>query len=212
MTRLKRDKELIPKADFRVNINHITNLKAFLRAWDHPDDPFNSVEARFKTGSMGNINMSGEPRDICGPIVSKWQPNFIATIEPGVRELVSILINEFDLVTYSSCEGHNYPLSSLAQPTRRRVGILPRTEEEFEEIKVVFDLAAHKTNARMRQHAVIVLAKQRVLTTEADARRCLSIIFDLSQGSNYSQYFLDIDAVYFAFLEELTRQRKGSAA
>lgn len=125
MTRLKPDKEPSPSADFRVDINPITNLKAFLRAWDHHDDPFNSVEARFKTGSMGNINMSGDPSDIYGPIVSKWQPNFIATIESGIRELVSILINEFDLVTYSSCEGHSCPPSTLAQPTRHGLASCP---------------------------------------------------------------------------------------
>ena len=73
------------------------------------------------------INHHGEVHNFDGTIFSKNHPLFLESIEIWVRDLVVILIQKFNCITYNSCQWHkNSP--------KRRVGILPRDQQEYAHI------------------------------------------------------------------------------
>src|SRR5262249_18460259 len=89
-------------------INRISNMENFMRSWDDPAHPKNSRRAHLRQTSYGNINKTGIPGDYGTEILSRWHPQFDAALEPGVKEIVLILVRRFGWITYSSCEGHDY--------------------------------------------------------------------------------------------------------
>ncbi|MFJ9541212.1 hypothetical protein ACIRPX_28640 [Streptomyces sp. NPDC101225] len=109
--------------------NVMPDVDAFLGCWNAPAAPRRPV--RLLRSTAGNINTVGLPGIHEADDVDPGHPQWRAAIEDGVWPLVDALTTgAWRLVTYDSCEGHAYRSGSLA-PGRRRVGVLPRSPEEF---------------------------------------------------------------------------------
>lgn len=104
--------------------NSMRDVNAFLTSWDTPDLVGNEV--RLHTSEHGNINTVGlagiHEADDLTPAHPMWR----AAIEPGVWPLVDTVTRAWGLVTYDSCQGHQYTGVDLA-PTGLRIGLLPAT-------------------------------------------------------------------------------------
>ncbi len=108
--------------------NTMANVSAFLARWNDPDAP--RATARLSTSTHGNINTVGLPGTHEAEDLDPKHPQWAAAIEPGARALVDVVTEQWDLVTYDSCEGHSYPgLDLPAVP--RGVGVLPRDRAEY---------------------------------------------------------------------------------
>lgn len=111
-------------------MNKFNNLRHFLRNWDAPvTEPV--VDTEVKTSLFGNINIAGDAANgSASYTLTRNDPRFYSFIEPGIRSLVEALIQTFDCITYSSCEGHpSIPGQSIFEP--RHVGIIPRDYDEY---------------------------------------------------------------------------------
>ncbi|MFF3919268.1 hypothetical protein ACFYZB_38685 [Streptomyces sp. NPDC001852] len=109
--------------------NVMPDVDEFLGRWNAPGAPRRS--ARLLRSADGNINTVGLPGIHEADDVDPGHPQWRAAIEDGVWPLVDALTaGAWRLTTYDSCEGHAYRSLSLA-PGRRRVGVLPRSPEEF---------------------------------------------------------------------------------
>ncbi|MEU6275039.1 hypothetical protein ABZ871_21880 [Streptomyces populi] len=101
----------------------------FLGRWNAAAAPRRA--ARLRTSADGNINTVGLPGIHEADDVDPAHPQWRAAIEEGVWPLVDTLTTgDWRLATYDSCQGHAYESASLADGWRR-VGVLPRTRDEF---------------------------------------------------------------------------------
>lgn len=92
-----------------VTINEASNLLGFLEAWSDPDHERNHIDVEDLLTPDGRITELHDPAPGRGPLVTRHHPRFKALLEPGVRDLVLRLVTTWNLVTYSSCEGHRLP-------------------------------------------------------------------------------------------------------
>ncbi|MDC2950118.1 hypothetical protein [Streptomyces heilongjiangensis] len=109
--------------------NVMPDVDEFLGRWNAPAAP--RRPARLLRSADGNINTVGLPGIHEADDVDPGHPQWRAAIEDGVWPLVDTLTTgAWRLVTYDSCEGHAHRSASLT-PGRRRVGVLPRSPQEF---------------------------------------------------------------------------------
>lgn len=109
--------------------NVMPDVDEFLGRWNAPAATRRA--ARLLRSAEGNINTVGLPGIHEADDVDPAHPQWRAAIEDGVWPLVDALTTgDWRLATYDSCQGHAYGSPSLA-PGWRRVGVLPRTREEF---------------------------------------------------------------------------------
>ena len=120
--------------------NSMRDVKAFLTRWDSP--AATRGEVRLHTSEHGNINTVGlagvHEADDLDPTHSMWR----AAIEPGVWPLIDAITRAWGLITYDSCQGHQYagldlplpacasassPATARSTPARLRLcaGLLP---------------------------------------------------------------------------------------
>jgi hypothetical protein len=160
--------------------NHIVGLEQLLARWAEPWDD----EA---PGPQAGVGVR---------IYTRSDPRFLAAIEPGVRELVLVVIRALGYVTYSSCEGHRQLFAA------RHVGILPRSDDERREALRVLDTAAQATNATRPHGAVRVLVRRRVVTSEGPPRACVDVVF-AARTDDEDAYFDDLEPAYREYLDRL---------
>ena len=83
-------------------LNHIPQLYVARSNIDHP---MNTSRPTFFRTEDGNINGDGEPTSFSSPVLGTRNPNLASALERNIAPLVR-MVNQFDFVTYSSCEGH----------------------------------------------------------------------------------------------------------
>ena len=96
--------------------NVIVGYAAFLHRWINREEA-DSRRVPTVRGQNGNRNFTGEAESHSSYLLTRWHPSFFDCLEPGVRELVEGLIESWNCITYSSCEGH---CSTKHQPLRTR--------------------------------------------------------------------------------------------
>jgi len=106
--------------------NDLGDLRDFICEWRYAREAGNTEPVLSRRSMYGNINESGLPGDYRSRVITPHRPEFHEIIEPGVRELVRMLVERHDLLTYSSCEGHFYRGLVIA-PVPRQVSLLPES-------------------------------------------------------------------------------------
>jgi hypothetical protein len=151
-------------------------------------------QLQFAAGSGGNINLEGTSECNESFLLTRWHSSFSASIEAGVRELVMRLVNEWDCVTYSSCEGHH----SIAHlPARvRHVRLISRSEAEHLRLASRLNRLVDATNADVDNSSVRLIVMPSVILAEDGLEAPgLDLIFAL-QPSDESLYWKFLDASY----------------
>ncbi|AXI78555.1 radical SAM/SPASM domain-containing protein [Peterkaempfera bronchialis] len=173
-------------------VNRMRDVQAFLTTWDNPTAPRRPAELH--TSEFGNINTTGLPGTQLADDLDPAHPQWAAAIEPGVKPLVDHLTSRWHLVTYDSCEGHQYD-----DPARnnqpRDVGLLPRTPTEYAATAVALCRAANRCAAAMPA-AVRLLVARNNLTCETTGRTypVLDLRLLPTSGTADSAYFAILDA------------------
>lgn len=108
--------------------NSMHDVAAFMARWNRPAVP--RPAARLRTSPYGNINTVGLPGVHEADDLDPAHPDWYAALEPGVRPLVDVLTAGWGLITYDSCEGHDYTGTDLPM-AERMAGILPRDPDEY---------------------------------------------------------------------------------
>ena len=182
-----------------------------MRSWDGEVTAAEARPARAnRVSGSGRVNLEGADDCPAARTYTRRDPEFRAALEPGVRRLVLTLVEAFDCITYSSCEGHPAPGAS-AEPSPRHAGVLPRDAAEYERLVGAFGRAARRCNLRVGDGAVRVTVVERTLTSEGMAAPCLEIVFACERGE-WPAYFSRLEEVYEAFLTRLAEEAPGGAA
>jgi hypothetical protein len=184
----------------RKPLNGVSGLERFRQEWDsrRPRAGHGLENAK---SEEGHINVEGKARCLSAAIFTPAAPEFWGAVEPGVRPLVTFLIERLNCITYSSCEGHP-PLDGF--PMRERhVGILPRDEEDRARLLAVVGAAVEAAvNASGNDRVDLYLAED-VITSEGPDVRCIDIGFG-APTHDWPSYVEKLESVQTALLEQLT--------
>lgn len=112
------------------SINEIEHLGPFLRRWLLPAASAAPI-IRSLRSTTGNINLSGSVGSSRSALLARDEPDFFASVEPGVRALVSAFV-AIGAITYTSCEGHDYGDNA---PDEQHVGVLVRNDAEARQLE-----------------------------------------------------------------------------
>lgn len=184
------------------HINRIDGVDVFLDSWSNPSHPSNSLRITPRSSKSGNIAVTGKAGDYRGYVLSRWHPRFADFLEPGVRDLVLLLVERFGWITYSSCEGHYYGEGSEV-PVERAVGIYPRSGRELRKVETRLSSSTAAVNRQLHMSGVLLDVLRNELETEATAHVVVDLVFRRRRFARWGVYFSQVETVYGALIERL---------
>lgn len=171
--------------------NSMRDVHAFLARWGSPVTARGQV--RLHTSEHGNINTVGlagvHEADDLDPAHPQWR----AAIEPGVWPLVDAVTRAWGLVTYDSCQGHQYTGLDLP-PAGLRVGILARDREEYARAAAALCRTATAVSPDLPAGIEVNVGRSE-LTCESSGTTTpvLDLSLDLAPGQSWDIYFAHLD-------------------
>jgi hypothetical protein len=192
-------------------LNRLHNGARFMFAWDNPARIRSHVPIERRLSPAGNINKNGDTSPTISALATRHHPEFLAIIEPGVRDLVEVLALRHDLITYTSCEGHRP--GSGTMPTERHAGVLPRDAAELSAVVAMFVEAADVVNSACDCDTVrLGIMVHEALDGEKKLPAVDLFIHRVSHGIDWTTYFGAVDAIYERLVRELARHAALHAA
>lgn len=173
-----------------MSTNFLNNLDEFVAKWDNGD--FASSNSVNEASDRGELNTDGTLGNTVAFVFTKNDPRFWTSVEPRVRALVKCMIQRFDCITYSSCEGH--PASRDIPYKMRHVGILPRDDVEFERCLSMMKAAVAKAAGKSKSGCVEIAVVEDQLNSELTSRPCIDLWFRAC-CSDITKYFEQVDIV-----------------
>jgi uncharacterized protein len=184
-------------------INQLQQFREFIRSWEDPAHPQNQTPVDLHRTRYGNINSTGELGDYRGYALSRWHPQFIDSLEVGIRQLVELLTLRFGWLTYSSCQGHSYRGQGLPS-VERHVGILPRSAAEKDAIRFVLATSAARVNPPHGRSAVYLEVRNEALATDHGSQEVIDVFFRRHKRQTWKRYFSELDDFYNKVLSTLS--------
>ena len=181
------------------NVNYVNGLSEFVRSWDIRHSMYESNSEIFGKSAQGNINKDGTGWCITAAVHVSSHPRFEELLEDGVKDLVMALIQQFDCITCSSCQGHA-SIEDTTPMRERTVEILPRHGVEYEELLSKLTALSDKANLESSSNAVRVMVLESIVESEDGCRPGLRIIFE-SLIQNEEQYFQDTGNLYDKYVD-----------
>ncbi|MFE9575326.1 radical SAM protein [Nocardia sp. NPDC006044] len=172
-------------------VNSMTDVAGFRARWRDP--AATRAQPRLQTSAYGNVNTVGEPGVHDAEDLDPLDPAWRDAIEPGVWPLIDAITTAWDLITYDSCQGHRYAGLSI-EPTERRVGILPRTPQEYASIAAALCRTITATELALPPTIRILAGRAELTCTRTGSRYpVLDLRIERAEDSDWSQYFADVD-------------------
>lgn len=188
--------------------NRSGRVELFLRLWDRPLSgeetqrvgevaPISQVRSYF-----GNLNNTGAPFPSDSCLASRFHPDFVSVIEPGVRDFLLVIAIDHNLVTYTSCEGHDCR-ASRREPDERHVGVIPRDQEEQQRIIVTFEIVGEDVNRALAESAVEVALMVHSVRDGDQDYPALDLYLSKKLLAQWDDYFAQIDAASECLVKRL---------
>ncbi|MGO9372534.1 MAG: radical SAM protein [Syntrophobacteraceae bacterium] len=177
------------------SVNRMDQVSDYLRKWDFSLDSYDK-NLQIVKGPNGNISESGKVDEPIAASLTPAHPMFFDCIEKDIRDLVTILIEDMDCITYSSCQGHQRLDGSLIRP--RNVGILCR--DETEQLSLTDFLKSVVTSSEADQPSIL----NDWLESGNDLYRTVEIVFECD-SSRSETYWATIEKRYNHFVQYLKR-------
>jgi uncharacterized protein len=176
-------------------INYMDEVSGYLYDWDSSLKSYDK-HVQIGKGIQGNISESGELDEPSAFSLTPSHPQFLECIEEGVRDLVMVLIENLNCVTYSSCQGHKLPDGGGVRP--RNVGVLCRDQAE--------QVFLHEFLERIVTISGLTQPKISIdwLESKKDVFRTVEIIFQ-DDPADPAKYDSTLEKNYRNFVENLKR-------
>lgn len=191
-------------------INFMSDVPGFLDAWNNQNNPENSEQVDIYTTAYGNVNNTGQVGNYDGHALSPFHVQFAQAIEPGIRDLVMFFVHEKNWVTYTSCEGHQYDRGVRLHPVERHVGLLPRTVDEYNDIRSYVDALVQQDHRQYRQYPIILTAVELTLESEHSTHNAIDVFFKKHRFTPWWYYFAQLPVVYQRTLKMLHQVRMNA--
>lgn len=187
-------------------VNEVTGFLDFLESWEQVDSPANKTPVSVAKSFNGKINNTGHPHDYSSPMLTKWHPQFQNLLEPGIRSLVTEIVNGFHWITFSSCEGHYHHHDNIID--NRHVSIIARHEKEHYQIFSVLENVAKLTNQHVDGEYIQILILPVTLESEQKVFKGVKVFFEKKKHATVIQYFSRLDTFTNNFVSVLNAYRR----
>ncbi|WP_349657206.1 hypothetical protein [Xanthomonas sp. 10-10] len=188
--------------------NNSARLGLFIRLWDLPLDEMQMVriaeEAPMsqRRSEFGNLNNDGNPFPSQSCLASRFHPNFLDVVEPGVKDLLVAIAFEHNLVTYTSCEGHDYrPVGHM--PDERHVGIVPRSSQEMDLVVNLFNSLGCMLNAQLSCEPVEIAMMVHSVREDHVVYPAVDLYLSKRSSADWDDYFYRVDAATECLIKAL---------
>ncbi|MFD5494611.1 radical SAM protein [Streptomyces sp. NPDC127091] len=188
--------------------NSMLDVNAFLTRWDSPDVV--RGEVRLHTSEHGNINTVGLAGVHAADDLDPAHPMWRAAIESRVWPLVDTVTRGWGLITYDSCQGHQYDGLDLP-PTGLRVGLLARDREEYARTAAALCRVAASASRGLPDGIEVNVGRSE-LTCESTGSTTpvLDLSLDPSHGRGWQTYFAHLDDATAVLATALTAEHPKS--
>lgn len=132
----------------------------------------------------------------------QWHCQFEDAIEVGIKQLVLLLVNKFDWITYTSCEGHIYGHHSI-HPVERHVGLLSRSNAEKQAVIQVFQQLCSIINSHYRVYPIRLETLIHSIESDGNLYPAIDLFFRKRRLVPWKIYFVKVDDIYKSALVEL---------
>jgi hypothetical protein len=190
--------------------NILIGLAPFVKEWEKrpniiigddsatsgSDGSMTDSSLKIVSGKNGQINIDGTAASP-SMTLPRSHPSFISSLETGVKDLVVLLNDTFDCITYSSCEGHGDGDILLRG---RNVDILPRDREEMGYLSSA--LGDIIEGARLPNESVDLVLRREILTSEIGDHDALDLNF-LPLTRSAKAYFDAVGPIYDRLLSAI---------
>ncbi len=179
--------------------NHSTRVDLFIRLWDTPlpdaDAERLATVAPIQqiSSSFGNMNNTGTPFPSTSCLASRFHPDFESVIEPGVKAFLFAIAIDHNLVTYTSCEGHDYRLDDRT-PDERHVGVVGRDQAEHQRIVDAFTGVAVAFNACPPSPAIEAALMIHSVHSGEREYPAVDLYLSKREAASWDDYFAEVDA------------------
>jgi hypothetical protein len=180
--------------------NFVVGLHGLIRRWSSRAE-LEASKIELRISREGNINSRGDTESPTAAVFTVWHPMFHDALEPGIKELVVLLVEKLGCITYSSCQGHP-PASEHAEFPLRHVSFI--TRKSHNHALEVLQLAARNVNQRLNSDCIIeiVIRQRTVITNDGPSIKGHEVVFR-ALINDFPSYKRDIEKVYFLFNTEL---------
>ncbi|WP_159095471.1 MULTISPECIES: hypothetical protein [Stenotrophomonas] len=178
--------------------NRSDQVDLFMRLWDVPLDDAQMrhigehAPISQKRSIFGNMNHEGAPYPASSCLASRFHPDFLAVVEPGVRDFLVAIAVDHNLVTYTSCEGHDYRPDGR-RPDERHVGLIPRSAEESARAIAVFEAVGRSLNAMPASPAVEVALMLNEVHDGQAVYPTIDLYLSKHADADWDDYFAGVD-------------------
>lgn len=174
-----------------------------MRRWDKRLEE-NSSPIMLSRSLTGNVNNAGTDDFYLAPVITRWHPSFSDCLENGIRELVFLLIEKLDCITYSSCQGHPRSITNQ-NPPLRYVSIAPRSQEELEVLAYRLSKVVSLVHYSLPKSSCVTvdILQRRVLTGDGPPVEGIDVVFTPNGVITDDIYFHDVEIAYSLVCEAI---------
>lgn len=187
-------------------LNRSSKVALFMKLWDIPmtEEQRQKLGERSKvtqkTSEFGNMNNAGTPYPSESCLVNRFHPDFETVIELGVRELVYAIGIDRNYITYTSCEGHDYD-GTRSENDMRHVGIIARSEAEFEKAKADFENVNDIVKDKLSDTPVELALMTHSVKTDDVEMPVIDFYLAKRLEASWEDYFQAVDAATLIVLD-----------
>jgi uncharacterized protein len=189
--------------------NSMRDVSGFIARWD--DHTAARSKVGLRTSAHGNINTVGLPGVHEAHDLDPAHPQWQDAIESGVWPLVDTVTRCWNLITYDSCEGHAHTGLEL-DPAVRKVGILPRDQDEYARIAAALCRAAAVAAPALPEPVTITLGRSEL---SCETTRKTTPVLDLAlrptREHRWDEYFDHLDEATAVLTEALRNEHTSFA-
>lgn len=178
-------------------------VREFIQQWDEPEVTDTPLRPYSRRSPFGNLNSSGEPGCEEALVLTMRDRSFAGVLEDGVRDLVVAFACRRGWITYTSCEGHEYP-GTGREPVERHVGLLPRNATEWFAIRKYLEDACQWSSSQGAGSTVEYALMEQTLIDGIEAFPVIDIYFAVRQGEHWADYFSSLPARYDQFVDHVS--------
>jgi uncharacterized protein len=157
---LHRGGAIAPDGAVYTGPNQMDMADDFILAWWNRSHALNSSPVHIAHTAEGRRVSGGDSACGVGPALTPNHPAFHESLEPGIRPLVIALVSTWNLVTYSSCQGHRVETSTGSiVTTSQYVGVLCNSATHAGHVASLFSSAL----GQVGQHSLNPYVRFRLL-------------------------------------------------
>ena len=180
-------------------VNFVTGLHHFILDWDSRRDATLKFDTSIiKVSDNGKINTSGERDNPSAYLLTSSHPAFEALLEPSIKNAVLCLIDKYNVITYSSCEGHVH--ADFFE--RAHIRMVARTIDEHHSLLGALRRIAETTNAMLPLSDMKVLCREAIIETDDGTDRTGVDLFFTSASNDANKYVSSREV----FMEQFCRE------